>query len=43
MRKDPVRERVEELEEELEDIRDRIDGVLGNDKSDQEELDDDDE
>ena len=43
MRKDPVRERVEELEEELEDIRDRIDGVLGNEKSDQEELDDDDE
>ena len=35
MRKDPVRERVEELEEELEDIRDRIDGVLG--KSDQED------
>ena len=39
MRRNPVRERVEQLEDELQDIRDRIDGVLG--KSDQEELDDD--
>ena len=38
MRRNPVRERVEVLEEELEDIRDRIDGVLGT--SDQEDLDD---
>ena len=40
MRKVPVRERVEELEDELLDIRDRIDGVLGNEKSDQDADDD---
>ena len=38
MRKNPVRERVEELEEELQGIRDQIDEVLG--KSDQEDDDD---
>ena len=40
-RKNPVRERVQELEDELGEIRDRIDGLLN--ESDQEDLDDDNE